>query len=139
MIKTAQILVVVSILAGCTGRTAEKPAVSRADTTVDRMVTMELLQQCDFAESEGGPGIYSLIDVPVGDAARKLGFALSDLRPTPSQERGSDVRIVEFRNAHFVVRARRRNVDGVPVAESLDDPESICTISVAFPRTGEKE
>jgi hypothetical protein len=139
MMRTILLLFFVSVLIACSGRTPEKPPADQARKVVDRAVTIELLQQCDFVESEGGPGIYSLIDVPVGEAARKIGFELSDLRPTPSQERGSDVRIVDFRNAHFVVRARRRKVDGVPVAESLDDPESICTISVAFPRTGEKE
>jgi hypothetical protein len=98
----------------------------------DVVINHEYLSAHGFVESEVGPGIFSLLNVRLGDAATSLGFSLSDLRPTPSQPLGSDVRTVKIRNLRFVVQARIKEVSGKHVAESLDDPNSICTISVAL-------
>jgi arabinogalactan endo-1,4-beta-galactosidase len=110
-------------------RVVEKYELKKIPNSV---ITAEFLSQHGFVESEGGPGVFSLLNVRLGDASRDLGFVLSDLRRMPSQSAGSDVRIVKIRNLAFVVRARTTEVDGKTIAESLDNPDSICTISVAM-------
>lgn len=130
--KNILILIVVCLVVGCTNSPRPDSNVSEANEPRADVVTAEFLTEHGFTESEGGPDIFSLPNVRVGDAARDLGFSLSNLRHTPSQPEGSDVRTVKIRNLFFVVRARTAVVDGEPVAESLDKPDSICTISVAL-------
>ena len=120
------VTIIASLLAGCT---AHQPEITHESKAV---VTQEFLSEHGFWESEGGRGVFSLLDVRLGDASRDLGFALADLRRTPSQPRFSDVRNVRIRNLHFVVRARIQAIDGKKVVDSLDDPDAMCTISVAI-------
>jgi hypothetical protein len=103
-----------------------------APRTTD-IVTPEYLTAHGFIKSKCASDIFSLSNVRVGDAARDLGFSLADLRKTPSQPLGSDTRIVKIRNLWFVVDACAKKIPGKPpVPESLDHPDSICTISVAL-------
>ncbi len=114
------------LLIGCS---LSKPLVTPLD---DSVITHEYLSVHGFVECEGSPGFFSLLNVRVGDAARDVGFSLSDLRPTPSQPAGSDVRTVQIHNLRFVVYACTSQVNGRTIADSLDDPNSICTINVAL-------
>lgn len=125
--KAILILVAVGYLAnGCAGiPTPAKPA-------TDGGITRAYLVAHGFVESKDSPGIFSLANVRIGEAARNLGFSLADLRPTPSQPPGSDIRTVPIRNLHFVLYARTTQLDGRTVADSLNDPNSICTIRVAL-------
>lgn len=130
--RTVLFLMVVCSVVGCAERPSRATDEPDARPKADAVVTSEFLSEHGFAEPKGSPGIFSLLNVRLGDASRDLEFALSDLRRTPSQPEGSDVRTVKIRNLFFVVRARTAVVDGEPVADSLDEPDSICTISVAL-------
>ena len=125
--RTISVLIVSTcLLIGCS---ADKSVATRQSTVV---INHEYLSAHGFVESEGGPGIFSLLNVRVGDAAKDLGFSLSDLQPTPNQPADSDIRTVQIHNLRFVVYARTTQVNGKTIADSLNDPKSICTISVGL-------
>lgn len=120
------LLITVFFLAGCWDKN------NYNNLNPDNKITKEFLSSHGFVESEDGSDIYSLRNVRLGDISQELGFSLSDLQPTPSQQSFSDVRIVKIRDLYFVIRSEVRDQDGKILPNSLNNPDAICTVSVAL-------
>ena len=131
------IILIVGLLAY--SAVADKPRSPFKRHVVERSVTTNLLQQCGFKSSKEETTAYVLADVSVGYVVRHLAVKLSDLEPVPCVALGEDIRTLRFLNTHFVIKADRKVINGVPVAERLDDAKSKCTVTVLFPHPGYKQ
>ncbi len=114
-------------LSGCDSGT-----IKTTDTGTGQ-ITREFLTAHGFQQSLSDPDIFYLANVHLKDAAKDIGFSLSDLRETPSQpSECSDVRTVKIQNLYFVVESEVRDEQGCVVSDSLSNPDAICTISVSL-------
>ena len=94
-------------------------------------VTREYLLSLGFRQSPRDPASFTLANLRLEDAARKLGFACSALKAYGGQPPGTDVRTVVLMDRVFVIRAESRDQPhNAPV--SLGDPKTICSISVSL-------
>lgn len=103
-----------------------------ADEAHTNRVTAEFLVGCGFVQSRSDTNLYTLGRVTLKEAAKRLGFSVDQMRPTPSQPIYSDTRIVQVRNRGFVIESQMRNAQGRVVRGSLDKPEALCSVSVSL-------
>jgi hypothetical protein len=108
---------------GCAGGQSKLTA---ADDTV---ITPQFLAEKGFTESKS---ICTLSPVTVTDAAKLLGFKLSDMHRTKNQSANSDIRTVDIRNLGFVITSLVTDAHGHVVPGSLDDPNALASVSVSL-------
>lgn len=82
--------------------------------------------------------IYVLGPIRVGDAAKRLGFSLTDMRHTLNQSGFTDIRTVDIGDLGFVVRSLKKNTRFEGLRGSLDKPDCPAEISVALNQVKEK-
>jgi len=110
---------VAALTQGCSRESEAQP---------DQRVTPQFLTEHGFEERDG---VYYIDRIPVGQAGSRLGFELSNMRPTAGQSAFSDQRIVKIRNLWFVIESRRTH-DIEHIKDSLDDPSCPASISVSL-------
>src|ERR1700730_12790554 len=93
-------------------------------------ITREYLLSVGFEKAEDDREIVELQRARLRDVAKTLGFSLTELRSTLNQSNRSDIRTVDVRGFHFVVKSEVRDSSGQVVRRSLDDPNALCTVSV---------
>ena len=111
--------------------TNEEVSTSSSQSDSDR-VTPEFLVDRGFIQGKSDTNLYTLGQVTLEEAARRLGFSTSQMRPTPSQSIDSDIRIVKVRNLLFVIRSEMRDSRGRVISGSLDNPDALCSVSVSL-------
>jgi hypothetical protein len=79
-----------------------------------------------------GRDTYVLKSIPLKEAAKRLDFSYSMLKPSGSAPRDSDRRTVKVRNLYFIVESEVRAAQGLIVAKSLDRADAVCSVIVSL-------
>jgi hypothetical protein len=89
-------------------------------------ITSDFLLSHGFIQEDNDRQFYKLSAVLLKNAAKDLGFSLEKMYTPPNGHPSlPDLRIVQIRDLHFVIRADKPN-------ESLNNPDTICSISVSL-------
>jgi hypothetical protein len=124
--------------AGFAADPAKDQSEKKGDVTVKSEVkppemTRAYLLAQGFKASDKDPEIFTAERMRLGDAARRLGFAIESLNRVPNRPRGQDVRGVQLKGAYCIVRSERalgaRGVGGRP---RLDKSETVCNVMVSL-------
>ena len=96
-------------------------------------VTREYLLANGFKQPRNDPNVFALAGVRLGDVARKLGFAITSLRPVPSSPPDQDVRHVFLGDAHCVVKSQPViDPNHRLIRRKLNNPDVVCDVTVSF-------
>ena len=96
-------------------------------------VTREYLLANGFKQPQQRPECLCLGGRALGDVARKLGFAITSLRPVPSSPPDQDVRHVFLGDAHCVVKSQPViDPNHRLIRRKLNNPDVVCDVTVSF-------
>ena len=101
-------------------------------TTTMPELTREYLLANGFKPLAASPDSFIAEKVRLGDVASILGFKITSLRPTVSQPDHSDVRTGSVQSRRFVVRSEVRDTQGKIVRGSLNEANSLCTVTISL-------
>ena len=93
-------------------------------------LTRENLLAHGFKQSEKDKDLFVAEHARLGDVGSGLGFQITALRPTVSQDMHSDTRHGLVEGKQVLVKSEVRDEKGRIVRKSLDKPDAICTVYV---------
>ena len=93
-------------------------------------LTRENLLAHGFKQSEKDKDLFVAEHARLGDVESALGFQITSLRPTVSQDMHSDMRHGLVEGKQVLIKSEVRDENGRIVRKSLDKPDAICTVYV---------
>lgn len=116
------------VLAGgsCQGNHAPEAEASRS------ILYPEGLLSYGFKRSPTDPDYFTLEHARLADVARNMGFSPEYVQLMQREAGPTDSRAVMARGIYIVFTSETHDQNGNAVADSLNDPQAICTVSVSF-------
>lgn len=127
---TGRLLLFMVVLAGCScqgNHAREEEGFTSILNPVD-------LQSYGFKQSATDRDFFTLEHTRLADVAIKMGFSPEYVQLMPKEAGPTDSRAVMAWGVYIVFTSETHDRNGEIVADSLDNPQAICTVRVSFAR-----